>query len=132
MDRNHLFVYGTLAKSHNNPMSRLLQANSSYLCNGWFTGRLYEIAGYPGALKVPGGYPVYGEIYRIGNSSILWGELDRYEETGEGFPLPWEYVRKKIIIKTKEKGSLECWIYLYNWDVTGKREIPGGVYRATS
>lgn len=71
--------------------------------------RLYDLGGYPGAIK--GGIrPLDGEVYRLSRRMLI--ALDRFEE------VPAEYVRERI--RTPWGAA---WIYLYRG---GLRTMPPG------
>ena len=128
MDVQYLFTYGTLCRNFNNPFSRTLTSNGSFIGNGWFSGRLFEIDRFPGALHQNAGYRIQGEIYRLEDDITVLPLLDKYEECGPGFAEPTEYIRACIPITAMDNGTLYCWTYLYNWSVTEYEEIPGGNY----
>lgn len=125
---NYLFVYGTLLKKANNTFSQYLKENSVYRGKGWFHGLLFDLGEYPGAVYIPEiKYKVHGNLFEIKNFEQVINRLDEYEETGDNFPKPNEYVRQSITIFTEEK-ELESWAYLYNWGVAGLRWIESGKY----
>lgn len=96
-------------------MARYLIEASEFIDHGYFTGRLYRIGQYPGA--VPSSLPtdqVLGEIYRLSDPEPTLATLDQYEEFGPAFPEPNEFRREVQTIGLNSGGSIEAWIYLYN------------------
>jgi gamma-glutamylcyclotransferase (GGCT)/AIG2-like uncharacterized protein YtfP len=133
---NLLFVYGTLLRETSGPLARYLSRQCRTIAHGFFVGKLFELGGYPGAvygLGMPGTYPVYGAVLELKDPEpepgALFRELDLYEEIGPQFPQPHEYIRTMIPIYTDTPDRiLDCWVYLYNRDTHGLKEIPGGRY----
>jgi gamma-glutamylcyclotransferase (GGCT)/AIG2-like uncharacterized protein YtfP len=64
----------------------------------------------------------------INNPETVLKELDDYEGFGDDFAQPNEFVRELATIDT-EGGTLNCWIYLYNYPVGGLPVIESGSYR---
>lgn len=137
---NKLFVYGTLLNGNINPMSAYLWQQCRCIGQGRFAGELYEIDGYPGALYKP--YlmeHVYGDILELTNPETTFERLDLYEMISTQFPEPYEYKREIIpisLISTETftetlHETINCWVYLYNWDTSQLRRIPGGNYRVS-
>lgn len=133
MKNNKLFVYGTLMKQSAHPMSVFLRSHSTFLCRGSFPGKLFEVAGYPGANYDPkNSSAVHGEIYLLEAPPFVFSHLDPYESIGPQFPQPHEYVRKLVPINTGQGPSLQCWVYLYNHDSQHHHPIPSGIYNASN
>ncbi|EIC29466.1 MULTISPECIES: gamma-glutamylcyclotransferase family protein [Methylomicrobium] len=119
-----LFVYGTLRRGSRHPLARLLAENAEWLGFAYFSGRLFDLGAYPGA--VPSGDPAHrvrGELYRLDDPAAILPLLDRYEEFGEEFPEPNEFIRSLQAVRFKG-CALKAWIYLYNWP-TGNLTVPG-------
>lgn len=109
-----LFVYGTLRRGSRHPLARYLAENAEWLGFADFRGVLYDIGSYPGA--VPSGDPAHrlrGEVYRLKDPATILPLLDRYEEFGEEFPEPNEFIRSLQSVRFKGR-ALTAWIYLYN------------------
>lgn len=124
-----LFVYGTLLKQSNLLIANFLEQNSTAVSEGSFPGVLYDIGDYPGAVYMPDSkMNVYGKILQISNSIETFNKLDAYEETGLEFEQPNEYLRKKILVKTIDGETIECWTYLYNHSIENKELIISGRY----
>lgn len=130
MDCPLLFVYGTLRRCAVNEMTCLLAEKAEFISNASFRGRLYKIDGYPGA--VPSDTLtdlVHGEVYRLHDPGWLLTCLDSYEECGQGFPEPTEYVRKLRQVRLCAGKKLLAWIYLYNRPTENLALLPSGNFQ---
>lgn len=109
-----LFVYGTLRRRSRHPLARLLAENAEWLGFAYFCGLLFDIGSYPGAvLSGDPAHRVRGEVYQLKDPATILPLLDRYEEFGEEFPEPNEFIRSRQPVRFKG-GALKAWIYLYN------------------
>ena len=125
----YLFVYGTLRKDFNNPMSQFLKTHSEWLSKGHFCGFLYDIGEYPGAtLGACANNKVFGDIYKINDSNTVFKTLDTYEGTGHSFPKPNLYIRKLVTVFTEKGLKTKAWIYIYNHSVENLKLISSGDY----
>lgn len=126
---NLIFVYGTLLKKEGEPLADYLRQNAAFMARGYFYGKLYEIKQYPGAcLSNNKNHKVYGSIFKLNNNSDeILKKLDEYEETGEHFSSPNEYVRQIIEVMTHRK-KYYCHAYIYNWETDEKKRITSGDY----
>ena len=123
-----IFVYGSLLKPIQHRMHRTLSAYADFVAEGVMQGKLYEVDGYPGAIRSSASEDkVYGEIYRI-KSEALFAILDKYEEITDAFPAPHEYLRSKEVICLADGTSVNAWVYVYNRDVSRLKRIPSGNY----
>ena len=125
---NYLFVYGTLMRGHNNSFAEKLHSLCDFEGNGYFSGLLYRIGWYPGAVHdYKSHFKVHGEIYKIQDSQDLIAELDDYEDVFEDESASL-YVRRTISV-TKADGSIvDCWVYLYNQSVADLPQIGSGSF----
>lgn len=124
-----LFVYGTLLGRSNSAMANFLKANSQILEDGFFSGELYDLGNYPGAVFIADALTkVYGTILKLTNWKNTIIKLDEYEETGRGFVQPNEYLRKIIQVETLSGKFLNCWVYEYNHSIENKKLIASGKY----
>ncbi|TLV00253.1 gamma-glutamylcyclotransferase family protein [Dyadobacter luticola] len=125
----YFFTYGTLMSSFENPFSEKLRSNSSFIGRGTFTGKLYRISWYPGAVfNVLEKTKVYGEIYRL-HAQEIWKELDEYEDVLEDENASL-YVRKIIPVTLESGGEIACWTYLYNQPVEFLEQIKDGIFKS--
>ena len=122
-----LFVYGTLMRGYDHPMSRLLFAHADWLGEATCRGRLHLIKHYPGlVLSENAADVVYGELYRLHQSGLLLREFDMYEACGEGFAAPTEYLRQALPVTSDDGMVHKAWTYIYNWPVDGLPVIASG------
>jgi gamma-glutamylcyclotransferase (GGCT)/AIG2-like uncharacterized protein YtfP len=125
----YIFVYGTLRRAAASNMYKVLTRYCEYVADGHMQGKLYKVAGYPGAIESASiDDRVHGEIYRILDKELLFAQLDEYEECGAQFSQPHEYVRKKLPVSVSGKEDMLAWIYLFNHDVAHLRQIRSGDY----
>jgi gamma-glutamylcyclotransferase (GGCT)/AIG2-like uncharacterized protein YtfP len=126
MNNQLLFVYGTLLIA-DNEIGSYMRSRCVYVCDGRIKGRLYNIGEYPGAVIDENAQSfVYGRIYRVNESSVF-DMLDEYEGITPADPIPHEYRRELQVIET-DAGTLNCWMYVYNWPTTGLSQINSGDY----
>jgi gamma-glutamylcyclotransferase (GGCT)/AIG2-like uncharacterized protein YtfP len=119
-----IFVYGTLRRVSGTAMSAQLVRYSEFISEATMQGLLYEIDGYPGAIEsTDPSDKVSGELYKILDIGKLLPFLDEYEECSAQFPLPHEYLRKAINISQQDGSQLIAWVYIYNRDVTGLKQL---------
>ncbi len=127
----NLFVYGLLRPSSGHGVAENLMDQAHYVGPARFQGRLFEIDGYPGVIdSETASECVLGDVFEIPNDPQFLAALDEFEGCGVKDPEPWEY-RRVIRRVSAHRASLECWIYLYNWSLDGKRIIRGGDYLAS-
>ncbi len=120
MNPDYIFVYGTLRRDANSPMSRLLADHAEFVGNATYCAKLYKIDYYPGA--VPSDNPndiVQGEVYRFHQTDIALPLLDQYEEFGSEFPEPNEYLRQKQTVLLENGRTVTAWVYVYNRPTKG-------------
>lgn len=128
----YLFVYGSLKSESGNTLSvidknmhSLLAKHSRFMGKATCRGKLYLINNYPGVvLSNAKSNIVYGEVYKILDSSIL-SRLDKYEECSPDFPEPTKYKREKCNVYIGGK-VITSWIFIYNRSVRDKKEIKSG------
>ena len=124
---SYLFVYGTLL-AEKNEFAAHVQKNCNFYQHAKFSGRLYDIGEYPGAIfdTEDNGF-VYGSIYVMNTPVQTLKILDDYEGFGEDQLQPNEFIRKLLAVKTKDE-PVNCWVYLYNLPVDSYRQIISGDY----
>lgn len=124
-----LFVYGTLMKQIDTPMSRLLSANSTYIGPGTTQGKLYRISWFPGLVRSDDPDDVvHGELYKLQRvSDALLVKMDEYEDIGPQFPEPHEY--KREVCDVLHGGTVfRAMSYIYQWSVADAQHLPSGVF----
>ena len=130
-----LFVYGSLLTSAKHPLGEMLRSRATLIGTGYIRARLYMIADpRTGADAYPGAVPsrsaadrVHGELYVLkGDPSGLFKILDDYENCSAEFPEPHEFRRRDVSVMLNDGTSASAIAYLYNWDVSRARRLPGG------
>lgn len=124
MDADYLFVYGTLKRNKQKELHPLLAGNAQYTGTGYYQGKLYAVADYPGIVPSDNLEDrVAGEVFLLHQPDMDFVLLDRYEEIGPDFPVPHEYVRCRQWVMMENQCPLSVWIYLYNRSVDGLLRI---------
>lgn len=121
-----LFVYGTLRRRAAHPMARFLEKHAAYAGEATWPGRLFRLAGYPGAR--PGGAGrdrIIGDVYRLGGR-VAWllARLDAYEGN--------EFIRRRTVITDADGRRRKAWIYVMRQAQAGWPRIASGDFLARS
>lgn len=125
-----LFVYGTLRNCFEHEVNTRVGSLLQYRGMGQFSGRLFEVQGYPAAIQTTdNAYPIVGELYELIDEKQALQILDDYEECSPSNPEPHEYIRKQILIQPEGFEKTLAWVYLYNYPIKGLEEIISGDYR---
>lgn len=124
-----IFVYGLLKSFYDNEPARFIRENCKLIGEGWFSGSLFDLGNYPGAVFNPNSvFKVHGEVYQImNNKEKLVAFLDHFEGVGAEFEVPHEYKREMIPVNT-QNGSIIASTYLYNWNYDSLKVIATGRY----
>jgi len=120
MNPDYIFVYGTLRRDTNSEMSHLLARQAEFVDDATYQGRLFKVDYYPGA--VPSNDPndaVQGEVYLLHQADVALPLLDQYEEFGQEFFEPNEYIRLKQTVALKNGHNVAAWVYVYNHPTEG-------------
>lgn len=130
MNTNFIFVYGLLKSIYDNEPARFVRKHCQLVDKGYFSGKLFDIGTYPGAIYDPeSGLAVHGEVYWVtGNQLELETFLDHFEGVGLEFEKPNEYKREIIPVTTGNK-ILNASCYLYNWNLDRAKLIASGRYQ---
>ncbi|MBE9666619.1 gamma-glutamylcyclotransferase family protein [Mucilaginibacter boryungensis] len=124
----HMFIYGTLL-SADNDFGAYLKKNSTYISPGSFSGLLYDMDEYPGAVHKPGiTNRVYGNIILLNDDPSVLQTIDEYEGYGKNEEQPNLFVRELVPVETA-LGVINCWVYLYNRAIVGYPKIVSGRYQ---
>src|SRR5690348_4580425 len=93
-DPPYLFVYGTLMQAYDHPMARLLSEQAERIGEGSCCGQLFQIKHYPGLIASNDANDrVFGELFRLRETTALLAKLDEYEGCGPSAPRPTLYIR---------------------------------------
>jgi gamma-glutamylcyclotransferase (GGCT)/AIG2-like uncharacterized protein YtfP len=94
---------------------------------GWVRGVLYDLGRYPGAVPdANAATRITGTVMELPEDADFLARLDAYEGYDPRAPETSEYVRVRQVVEMDAGGTMECWIYRYNWKVDEKRAIAGG------
>jgi gamma-glutamylcyclotransferase (GGCT)/AIG2-like uncharacterized protein YtfP len=124
-----LFVYGTLRRQSDHPMSRFLAAHASFLGMATTAGNLYDLGNYPGFK--PGSAPgdwVHGDVYRIEDSGATLRLLDAYEGCGPRDGRPFLFGRELRHVILEGGDVARAWVYVYNGVPADTTRISSGDY----
>ena len=97
MSPDVLFVYGTLRRGAQSPMTRFVARNTVFVGRASVRGQLYSISHYPGLM--PSDDPrdqVVGDVLRLASPTAILKRLDIHEGCGPGARKPAEY-RREIV-----------------------------------
>ena len=113
----YLFLYGTLLDAHNQ-VAQFLKSNADFYAEGYFHGKLFDLGDYPGAIESNNSEDkVFGSTFKVRNPDAVFVALDEYEETGDKFPSPNEFIRTKIDVFDHKGKIIRSYVYLYMWPV---------------
>lgn len=126
----YLFVYGTLMLGFDNALATQLRTRAIFIADGFFSGRLYRVSWYPGAVYEPEGtLKVYGEIYQLLDFETLIQELDGYEDIKDQ-EHDSLYLRRQVPVRTENGSIFVCWAYLYNQSLANALLLTNGKFTA--
>lgn len=128
---DRVFVYGTLMRGFDHPMSRMLSDGADFLGEASCRGRLYLVAHYPGLLHSDEvADVVHGELFRLRKIDEVMAALDDYEGVGPGHEQPPLYVREAVPVTLADGSVTEAWTYIYNRPVIEATRIVSGRFLA--
>ena len=129
-DPPRLFLYGSLLTGTrdrliNKQVRRLLR----HAPIATIQARLYNLGPYPGVVPSAAATErVYGRVINLAKPCLL-RQLDRYEEYFIDEPAKSEFIR--ILMPAQllpSRKRFDCWVYVYNDDISGKQHILSGDY----
>src|SRR5437763_11434403 len=122
----HLFVYGTLMRSFDHPMAKLLSRSAAFCGEARCRGRLYLVKHYPGlVLSDDANDMVFGELFRLSAPEASFAILDDYEGCGPNVAQP-QYLRQLLPVMREDGSVIQAWTYVYNRPVTHLKRIDSG------
>ena len=128
---DRLFVYGTLMRGFDHPMSKLLSREADFLGEARCGGRLYMVKHYPGLLLSDDPRDVvHGELFRMHHPEELIATFDDYEGCGPAFERPTAYLREVLPVTLGDGTVYETWTYVFNWPVEETKRIVSGRFLA--
>lgn len=124
---NFLFVYGTLMRGFSNPFAEKLVTNAIWIGKGTFTGHLFDLGFYPGAVYDRNTtLQVHGEVWQLSDFQVTIKVLDNYEGINDTTP---EYVRQEVPILLENGNKMRCWAYIFCQSTENYKVITEGDYR---
>ena len=126
-----LFVYGTLRRGMSIPVRWVLEKQGEFVSRAWLQGKLYEVAGYPGA--IPAGDAadrILGDLFRLLHPVPVLDRLDVYEGCCGSVPTPHEFVRDRLPVELPGGAMVTAWVYVFNRDTAALQRILSGDYLA--
>ena len=128
---DRIFVYGTLMRGFDHPMSKLLASGADFLGEASCRGRLYMIKHYPGLLhSAAEDDVVYGDLFRMRDPDTLLAVLDDYESIGPEQEEPALYLREMLAMTLTDGSITQAWTYIYNRPVIETTRIRSGRFLA--
>lgn len=106
-----IFVYGTLMQGFSNSFAKKLRQNAIWRGKASFTGQLFDLGNYPGAIYQPqAATHVYGEVWESNDFEKTINALDRYEGIHLRNP---EYVRQEVPVTLETGEIISVWGYIF-------------------
>ena len=124
----YLFIYGSFLREAAPPGIRAVCRRLRTVATASVSGTLHDVDGYPALTMEPSDVPVHGEIVTVGSPSA-WLRLDTYEGVDRAKPQRSLFRRTRTLAATETGERIECWVYVYNRDVSTARRIEHGCWR---
>ena len=122
-----LFVYGTLLPGHAPRGMRAVCERLKHVGPATIAGQLFDLGPYP-AVVTGSSDRVRGELVEVTDEQT-WTALDRYE----GCPRPGEgdglFTRVRTTSTTAAGETVDCWVYVYNSDLSHAKLVECGCWR---
>jgi pyruvate carboxylase len=115
MEKEYLFVYGTLRKEYGLKVMNEIADDLIYVGRGNIKAGLFDLGHYPAAVKGAWQTEIKGDVYEIGKADAVFAVLDDYE--GE------EYKRGTAAVTMANGQSTNAWIYWYTGTVSEEQRI---------
>jgi len=107
-----------------NPWAARLWRGGRAAGEGWFQGRLYRVAHYPGVVASDDpDDKVRGLLVRLSRPAAILPALDAYEG------VPDLYTRQQALVTKVDGEQVTAWIYIYNRPVDHLSRIRTGDFR---
>ncbi|MDN3688149.1 gamma-glutamylcyclotransferase family protein [Cyclobacterium jeungdonense] len=124
-----LFVYGTLRKGFDHPMSKILADSAKYIGKGTFQGLLFDRGPYPAAVVSYDKHcRVHGDVYELQEAKKVLQIMDEYEAAGELLETGVTFERKQVEIRMEDGSRRMAWVYLHSGYTDHFIPIEGGDY----
>ena len=130
MEKDQLFVYGSLRSGFHHPAFEYISRHFSFVCNAKIKGIMYDAGPYPAALRTDRDSFIIGELYQIKNKNEFnWAvaQLDDYEGLSAEEEETSLFKREMTDVFVNDSSvQIRAWVYWYSGDVTGKPVIASG------
>ena len=129
-DFPRLFLYGSLLTgTPDRRLNKLVRHLLRHASPATIQARLYNLGHYPGVIpSAARADRVYGRVITLANPRLL-RQLDRYEDYFADEPAKSEFIRVLMPAQLlPSRKYSDCWVYIYNGDVSGKQRILSGDY----
>jgi gamma-glutamylcyclotransferase (GGCT)/AIG2-like uncharacterized protein YtfP len=125
MQREYIFVYGTLRCACATGAHQTYLANAEFIDTAKVKGSLYRVSYYPALVLDSTADWVIGEVYQLTSAAQLT-QLDVYEECTYPSLPEQEYQRTKINVTTDSGVALSAWVYAFQQATSGLTHIASG------
>ncbi len=122
-----VFFYGTLMAGFDRRRRAAMDAKLTFVGRGWISASLFDLGLYPAAIPSPEGC-VWGELYRLSESSSILPALDEIEGYAPGDPDHSLYIRSQIVVTLPDAQQHTAWVYFYNAPLGQAQRIESGDY----
>jgi gamma-glutamylcyclotransferase (GGCT)/AIG2-like uncharacterized protein YtfP len=120
MNKEYLFVYGTLRKDYELALKNELAAYLQFAGTGKIKAKLYDLGSYPAAVEGLCRSEIAGDVFEVIYFARLFPVLDVYEGS--------EYKRGKAMVTMDGGDVLNAWIYWYTGSIDENLRIPENDY----
>jgi gamma-glutamylcyclotransferase (GGCT)/AIG2-like uncharacterized protein YtfP len=125
----YLFAYGSLRpelapSDLNGLVQRMRRIGAAYA-----HGHLYDLGQYPGAvLDADCGRRIIGEVLELPDNESILAALDHYEGFDRNDRNASLFVRTECHVILENGEEIECWVYVYNGEISSAKLIETGDY----
>jgi gamma-glutamylcyclotransferase (GGCT)/AIG2-like uncharacterized protein YtfP len=126
----HLFLYGTLRPEDAPEEIRSAVTGLRSVGEGAVPGLLYDLGEYPGAvIDAEAKQRIFGTVYQLPEDQTVLSRMDTYEDFRPAAPDESLFLRIRQQVEMDARGSVECWMYVYNQPLLGAPVVTGGRWR---
>ena len=122
-----VFFYGTLMAGFDRRRRAGIDSRLAYVGRGSIGAALFDLGIYPAAVPAPDGR-VWGEVYRMTDSTVVLAALDDIEGYRAGDPDRSLYTRGEAEVTLPDGSEASAWVYFYNAPLGRASRITSGDY----
>jgi gamma-glutamylcyclotransferase (GGCT)/AIG2-like uncharacterized protein YtfP len=122
-----VFFYGTLMAGFDRRRRAAMDAKLAFVGRGWIRASLFDVGLYPAAVPAPDGC-VWGELYKVSDTTAVLQALDEIEGYRPGDPDHSLYVRSHVPVTLPSGPQHTAWVYFYNAPLGQAQRIDSGDY----